>query len=463
MLSASCRLFAKRSSLLASVFDDFIVRQPQTNLSYLQNGMRVTTEEHPTSPIATIGLFLKGGAAFDLRHIRGNAKVLEQCMLQGGGGMNRTEFTQALRDIGAQVWSKTGRERSYLYMRCHKSNVPRAVSLLGAMFTMSVLDKTIVANAASEVQKASQKAKEDLETLAMDTLFMNGYKYGGPYHRTLGNPLFGEHLCLNDVSAATLKAYRETLVGPRLVLAGVGGISQLQLEKLGNEFFGSLPRQGGVKEDKDLMDEVIFTPGITTKWLPEAETVHVAWATEVCSALSGESVPLSIAAQLANSSLEHPPRSSAWNRLRELFGFPAKQPKYNVCEGIKFVRTFFNQYEETGLMGQYCIGYPTPLFRRSWGDLMRQWKEIAEGIEPEALDEAKTNVKLQLVLNRDGDSNILEDIGKQTLVYGRRLTLTEMFDRIDHCDHRLVKRVFRHYFKKQPHVTLCGCPFELGQ
>ena len=55
----------------------------------------------------------------------------------------------------------------------------------------------------------------------------------------------------------------------------------------------------------------------------------------------------------------------------------------------------------------------------------------------------------------DGSSFVLEDIGKQILTYGRRLTPAEIFARIDSIDIERIKDVAFNYLVNKP-VAVAG-------
>jgi mitochondrial-processing peptidase subunit beta len=57
----------------------------------------------------------------------------------------------------------------------------------------------------------------------------------------------------------------------------------------------------------------------------------------------------------------------------------------------------------------------------------------------EEVERARTQLKANLMMQLDGSSNVCEDIGRQMLTYGRRLTPAEIFARIDAVDAASVK------------------------
>jgi processing peptidase subunit beta len=56
---------------------------------------------------------------------------------------------------------------------------------------------------------------------------------------------------------------------------------------------------------------------------------------------------------------------------------------------------------------------------------------MADNITDEDVDRAKIALKATMLMGLDGNTNVCEDIGRQLLTYGRRLTPAEIFLRIE--------------------------------
>ena len=66
---------------------------------------------------------------------------------------------------------------------------------------------------------------------------------------------------------------------------------------------------------------------------------------------------------------------------------------------------------------------------------------LTTGVDDESLVAAKAQLKYNMMLQMDGTSPNAEEIGRQMLVYGRRMTLAETFARIDMIEPADVTRV----------------------
>jgi len=101
--------------------------------------------------------------------------------------------------------------------------------------------------------------------------------------------------------------------------------------------------------------------------------------------------------------------------------------------------TAFNTcYKDTGLFGVYAVAEPHKL-----NDLMHHtlhcMVSMCHHTSEEDVARARTQLKSQLLMQLDGSSAVCDEIGRQMLIYGRRLTPAELFTRIDAVDATAVK------------------------
>ena len=97
------------------------------------------------------------------------------------------------------------------------------------------------------------------------------------------------------------------------------------------------------------------------------------------------------------------------------------------------VSAFNTCYRDTGLFGVYAVAEPHKMQDLMWytlDNLVRLCHEVSD----EEVARARAQLKASLMMGLDGSSAVCEDIGRQMLTYGRRLTPAEVFLRIDSVD-----------------------------
>jgi processing peptidase subunit beta len=70
----------------------------------------------------------------------------------------------------------------------------------------------------------------------------------------------------------------------------------------------------------------------------------------------------------------------------------------------------------------------------------------------EEVERAKVNLKATMLMGLDGNSNVAEDIGRQLLTYGRRMTPAEIFSRIDAVTTSDIKATAAKFINDEDHA-----------
>ena len=100
--------------------------------------------------------------------------------------------------------------------------------------------------------------------------------------------------------------------------------------------------------------------------------------------------------------------------------------------------TFNTTYKDTGLFGVYAVAEPTRVWELS-AEIMFELVRLVHSVDDDEVERAKTQLKTALLGGLDGTTAVCEDIGRQTLTYGRRMGPAEVLLRIDAVDTAAVR------------------------
>lgn len=451
----------------SSAFRDVISKIPPTNVVALNNGLKVATEENPLAKFATVGVYINGGTRYDKEGYFGTSKVLEKCGFLGTTNQSRKNISEAVEELGGHLHVETGREITQLTLKVSKENVTKAVSLLADVVRNARLSDEDIKTAKDIVLSQRHEAEERSDDVVFDNLHRCAFDSTGA---GLGAPLNGTEDGINAIDRKTLEEFRSTnFSAGRIALVATGAVNATEFEKAASASFGDLAKGSAPVIDSR------YVGGDYRLWNLRYKTTHIAWGFETCGASCEDSLPLALATQVFGNfhRSQHEMGQHAMHRVLKVFSsqdhstpttthFPEK--------GIEVANTFLNQYSDIGLCGMYLVGRPASLhgdgsnMQEIWQYTMSEWCRITQKLlHHQELEQAKVNLKSQILFNMDGGSNSAADIGKQVLYHGRRVPVAELFNRIDDITPTNVQEVLQHYFyARAPVYSFLGYTYPLA-
>ncbi|KAG8346559.1 Insulinase (Peptidase family M16) Peptidase M16 inactive domain [Trypanosoma vivax] len=431
-----------------------LARLPPTTLSTIGSGVRVACEENPLASIATIGIWLDAGTRHEPAQYAGTARVLQKCGFLATSNRSATQIAGAVDSLGGQLSATVGREQTHLYVRVSREKVEEAVAFLADVVRNARLSDEDVAVAQRAVLEEQREFEQRPDDICMDNLHRCAFDSTehGP-----GTPLYGTETGTSSVTPSQLRDYREKAVsGHRIVVVGTGAVNHTVLERAASRCFGDLSGRT-VALPGEMMAR--YVGGEYKLWNLRYKTVHIAWAFETCGAACEDSLPLALACEIPGPfhRSQHELGQHAMHRVLKTFSSldhstPTNTHFNEKC--IEIANPFLHQYRDTGLCGMYVVGRPA---QAGPGDgtamievfqyTLAEWCRICQKVlHPNELEQAKVNLKSQLLYNMDGSINSAEDTGRQVLQYGRRIPLEEIYARIDDITPTNVQEVLQHYF-----------------
>uniref|UniRef100_A0A914ECH4 Mitochondrial processing peptidase n=1 Tax=Acrobeloides nanus TaxID=290746 RepID=A0A914ECH4_9BILA len=385
-------------------------------------------------PTATVGVWIDAGSRYENEKNNGTAHFLEHMAFKGTRKRSQHDLELEVETIGAHLNAYTSREQTVYYAKCFEQDLERAVEILADILLNSVYGKQEIERERGVILREMEEVEQNMQEVVFDHLHEGVFR-GTPLARTILGPVKNiKSITREDLVAYITKYYK----GPRMVLAAAGGVEHEYLVSLAQKYFGHIERG---------TDEVLqYEPGNFSPsyhLIPNAN-MDMAYGTLVVEGTSWTH-PDNIPMQLANTLIGNFDRTQSAGLIT-----PSRLARrMELSDGVHSFMSFTTSYKDTGLSGIYFTAEEQGL-RTISEAVCTEWKRLAEEVDENELERAKKSLYTNMLLMLDGSTPICEDIGRQLLCYGRRISIPELELRIMGVNTNTIKDIARRYFLNRP-------------
>jgi len=319
------------------------------------------------------------------------------------------------------------------------------MDILSDIVTNSQYAESSIERERDVILREMQEVESQMEEAIFDRLHETAYR-----GCQLGKTILGPPENVKSITRSQIVDYVSTFyVAPRMVIAGAGAIDHQQLVDLSSKFFGAVPTTG---KRPIVLEPAAFTGSDLRDRIDSMEDAHIALGFPVAGWNDPDTYPLMmIQCMLGN-----------WDAKLQGGQYSLSRMVSTIAgESLaKSVQVFNTQYSDTGLFGIYAVARPHGQEELMY-NITRALTNVTYNCDPIQLAAAKNQAKM-LLLAPDGSGPVCEDIGRQVLLYGRRLHPTEVVARIDAVDEASVKNAATRYFYDRDHaLAAIGPIYEL--
>jgi len=402
----------------------------------LDSGFRVVTEPiFEGYSTATVGVWIDAGSRYENEKNNGVAHFLEHMAFKGTRKRSQMGLELEVENIGAHLNAYTSREHTVYYAKCFDKDVEKAVEILSDILLNSVYGKNEVERERSVILREMEEVNQNMQEVVFDELHAGAF-----VNTSLSRTILGSEHNIRTISRNDLVEYvKHYYKGPRMLLAAAGGVDHQHLVELAKKYFGKIEHGA-----KDILEYEAgkFSESYQNIYNPAMELVYGALTVEGTSWTHDDNIPMQIAHTLigqydrtCGTGLSSPTRLAS---------------KMEQIPEVESFMSFSTNYKDTGLSGIYFVTHPEGAYKLA-NLVCEEWQQLAnDPIKEEALKRAKRTLYTNILLMLDGTTPIFEDIGRQILCLGRRMTVGELQARIDAVTPETIREVCRKYYIDQP-------------
>lgn len=397
---------------------------PTYKTTVLPNGLTVASEAMPGTKTATVGMWINAGSRGDNNANSGTAHFLEHLAFKGTSKRSQYSLELEIEDLGSQINAYTSRENTVYYTRCLARDLEQNIDILSDLLTKSKLEKQAIEKERPVILQESDEVDKMFDEVVFDHLHEIVYQ-----RQPLGRTILGPREKIRTISRDDLLQYIKTnYKGDRMALVGAGCVDHDELVKNAAKYFGHLE-----KSDKPIFshgDDLPIFHGAERRIQDDSLPVtHVALAVEGVSWSAPDFFTSSVANGIIGSwdrSIGIGSDSPSPLTVTAAMGGVENQPLANSY------MAYTTSYADTGLMGVYFTADSNTDMSLFVNAVMSEWARLKSGnITDEEVERSKAQLKASLVLALDDSTAIAEDIGRQLVNTGFRLSPEDVFERVE--------------------------------
>ena len=395
-----------------------------------------------------MGIWIDAGSRLETPENNGTAHFLEHLSFKGTHKRSRVQLEKEVENMGGHLNAYTSREQTTFVTRVFKDDVSQAVDLLGDILLNSKYDPAAVEAERHVILRESEEVSKQLDEVVMDQLHDTAYQGS-----SLGLTILGAEENIRSISRDDLVKYVETHYTPdRMVLVGAGNVNHDQLVELANTHFGHLKTSSSSSSSSAPAPSRFIGSDKRIRFdsMPEA---HVAIAFEGASWTSDLCLPLMVAQNILGN----------WSRTSGASGNIASRLGQMVAQDnlANSFSAFNTCYKDTGLFGVHFTATDTNLDVMSWVVLDNMLR-LCNKVSDEEVQRAKVQLKTAALMQSESFDHVAEEIGRQMLTFGRRVSEKEFFERIDAITPEQVRTACNQVVNDEDHaLAAIGPVYEL--
>lgn len=420
-----------------------------TTITTLPNGLKVASEEAP-GHFASVGIYIDAGSRYENNQNAGSSHLIDRLAFKSTKDYTSEELVQEMEKLGGSVVAHSSRESIIYQSSIFRHDIQKILPL----FSQIVRYPLLLKNDFEEVKKSTLYEIEEL-TQQSDMLLIekvhevafNDIENKGSQPNTVGRSMLCSADKLKTMNLDTIKDFRKTWFTPnRMVVVGTGMSHDYLLEHV-QKHFGDITKATPeiLKKQKDETKPAKYTGGaliINTKGQTlsnpdDMMLTHIYLAFESVNANDPDIYAVAVLNTLMGGGSSFSAGGPGKGIYSRLYTHVLNQHQF-----VEKCQMFNYSYNDTGLFGisLSVISHPQ-VHEYVLPIIFNQIQDMVSQIKPEEVNRAKNQLTSQLLMNLENRSVELEDIGRQILSNGKRVSASEMYKRIQEVSYADIVRV----------------------
>ena len=396
-----------------------------------QNGVRIVSEHIPHVRSVAVGIWVNVGSRHETPEENGLTHFIEHMLFKGTSTRTARQIAEEFDRIGGYVNAFTSKENTCYYAKVLDHHAKHAITVLADMFFHSQFDE-------QELEKERQVVLEEIlmvEDTPDDDVHEQLWNVMYP-NQPLGASILGTKETLDTFNKEAIQQFMDHHYRPEHVVISVAGNIPDGFIDYIDTLFGKFSTSSSMTE-RSAFEIPVFHSGESHK-SRETEQGHI------CLGYPGLSVKDKHIYDLVvmNNILGGNMSSRLFQEVRE-----EKALAYSIY-------SYHSSYEDTGSVAIYGGTSNSQL-----GELQETIQEtirkvMDEGVTDTEINNAKEQLKGNLMLGLESTNSRMNRNGKNELIFSEHKSYDEVLASIDEVNIHQVQKLITEIFANRPAVSI---------
>lgn len=421
----------------------------------LPNGIKLAVDPTP-SYFSAIGFYVNAGSRYEKSYdLTGCSHIMDKMSYKSTENFSLEEMNEQLNKLGGNYMCSSSRESMIYQASTFNDDVDKMFHILSETVTKPKISQ-------SELDEQLLGTEYELNEIwnQSDLILPEIFQQVAYNNSNLGNPLLCPFDKLSKINRNSLIKYRELFYNPENLVIAFSGVEHEKALKLVDTYLSDFK---STNPGEILKEKALYTGGEFSLPTPEGlsyrgeEFHHIHVGFEGLSIESKDIYKLAVLQMLIGGggsfSAGGPGKgmySRAYTRVLNQYGF------------VENCKSFIHNFTDSGLFGisLACV----PQANRVMSELigyelnLLMSRDIGKGgISEQEVSRAKNQLKSSLMMNLESKMVQLEDMGRQVQIYGKRIDVLEMCDKINSVSRNDVINIAEKIFtSSEPTIVVQG-------
>ena len=402
-----------------------------TELSTLDNGLRIVTVAMPGLETVAVGLHAESGSRHESALENGVAHMVEHMVFKGTKTRSARGIAEAVEDVGGALNAYTSRDGTAFHARLLSGDLPLGIELIADLVRNPRFDAEELEREKAVVLSELGEARDTPDDIVFDNLQVAAFP-----GQALGRSILGDEASIAALSTDALQGWLASQYQPgSLILSVAGKVDHAAVVAQAERLFGDLaPGRRPAATTAAFGGEI----HLDTRRFEQA---HMTLGFEGLATRDPDELPLRLFSEALGGGMS----SRLFQELREERGLA-----YSIYSSV-------THYEDTGLFTIY-LATARKDAARALELVDRLMADCAENLDPREVDRARAQSKAGLLMALESAQGQADFWARGLAIYGKLMPPSAFADELDAITVDQVREAGRRMLSGPRAIARVGAP-----